>query len=56
MTLFAAIGIDYLLTSYVKKNFDYIEFTEVPLGKILCRRNKDLVGFLVKKKEVSSIY
>ena len=54
---FSAIGTEYLLTSYVKKNFDYDEFTEVPFGKVLCKKkNEDLVGLLLKKKKVSSIY
>lgn len=35
---FSTIGNEYLLTYYVKKNFDYVEFTEVPLDKVLCRK------------------
>ena len=49
---FAAMNIEYLLTSYFKKNFDNVEFTEVPLGKLLCRKNKVLVGLFLKKKTV----
>ena len=50
----SAIGTEYLLTSYVKKNFEYVEFTEVPL--YCAEKNKDLVGLLSKKKRVSSVY
>ena len=33
---FCAIGTEYLLISYVKENLDYVDFTEVPLGKVFC--------------------
>ena len=52
---FTAIGTEYLLTSYVKKNFDYVEFTEVPLGKVLCRK-KQGPSRIVAEKEESFIY
>ena len=29
---------EYLLISYVKENLDYVDFTEVRLGKVFCRK------------------
>ena len=52
---FSAIGTEYLLTSYVKENFDYIEFTEVPLCKVLCRKKHGPSRIVVEKEE-SFIY
>ena len=47
----SAIGTEYLLTSYVKKNFEYVEFTEVPLGKVLCRKKQGPGRIVVEKEE-----
>ena len=52
---FSAIGTEYLLISYVKKTFDYFEFTEVPLGKVLCRKKHGPSRIVVEKEE-SFIY
>ena len=52
---FSVIGTEYLLISYVKKNFDYVEFTEVPLGKVLCRKKQGPSRIVVEKEE-SFIY
>ena len=48
---YSANSTEYLLTSYVKKNFEYVEFTEVPLGKVLCRKKQGPGRIVVKKEE-----
>ena len=47
----SAIGTEYILTSYFKKNFECVEFTEVPLGKVLCRKKQGPGRIVVKKEE-----
>ena len=53
---FAAMDIEYLLTSYVQKKFDYVEFTAVPIGNLLCRKNRGSSRIFVDKEECSSTY
>ena len=52
---FSAIGIEYFLTSYRKKNFDYVEFMKVSLRKRLCRKKQGPSRIFIEKEE-SVIY
>lgn len=48
---FCGIETEYLQTSYFKKNFDYVDYVEIPLGKKLMRKKQGCKRIVAEKEE-----